>query len=338
MDQIDGFAFVYRRYGPPEVIERVPVQFEPPQTDNILIAVHAASVSSADWRLRSLCMPKGLGWLGRPAIGLFGPRKPVLGTECAGVVIATGPDVTRFQVGDPVIAFPGAALGAHASHLTISQNANVALKPDGLSFEEAAGLCFAGTTAYDYLMRKGALEKGDRILINGASGAVGLALVQLASGFGAHVTAVCSSGNADLVRKQGANDVMPYDLSEITAPTGGFDTVVDIAGNLGWRKAKDLLRSGGQMLLIAGHGRDMILGPAIARLSGKRLISGVAAEDKALFDEVIASAKAGCLRPVVDHIYTPEEMKEAHRRVESRRKQGVVIVKMSSDDGVAEFR
>ncbi len=328
MEQIDGTSFVYTRYGPPNVIYPAATQFSWPQVDQVLIKVHATSVSSADWRLRSLSMPKGLRWLGRPAVGIFGPRKKVLGTECAGVVIAIGEKVTRFAIGDEVIAFPGASLGAHATHLLIRQSGNIAHKPEAMSFEDAAGLSFAGTTAYDYLLHKGTVRQGDRVLVNGASGAVGLAVLQIAVDRGAKVTAVCSSQNTDLVREYGASDVIPYDKAEIPTHAQSFDVVVDVVGTLGWHKAKKLLRKGGLMLLIAGHAWDMIMGPLIARLAGYRLVSGVAGEDRALFEAVIDLAREGRLKPVIDHVFPFKEMTAAHKRVDSGRKRGAVIVRM----------
>lgn len=325
-------AYVYENYGGPEVVRCVTRPQPVPAAKEVLIEVHAASVSSADWRLRSLTMPQGLGWAGRLMVGIKGPRKPILGTECSGRIVAIGKAVAQFSVGDDVIVFPGAKLGAHATHLVMKEKANIALKPKSLTFEEAAGLSFAGTTAYDYLIRKGKVQEGERVLINGASGTVGLAAVQIAADLGAVVTGICSSGNSELVQSYGAAEVIAYDTSPTSASDGPFEVVVDVVGTLGWLGTKPLLRSGGRMLLIAGTAKDMIFGPLRARRSGHRLISGVAGEDRALFDAVLSMATEGKLRPVIDSTYEFAEMQAAHARVDSGRKRGAVIARMSKED------
>ena len=164
-----------------------------PDDDEVLVRVLATTVSSADWRLRSLHLPAGFGPLGRLAFGIRRPRKAVLGSERSGRVQAVGRDVTQFKVGDGVVAYPGARLGAHAKFCCVAAAGPIAIKPWNLSHEQAAALCFGGATMLDFY-RRAALQGGERVLVNGASGTVGSAAVQQARHKGAHVTAVCGKG------------------------------------------------------------------------------------------------------------------------------------------------
>ena len=185
-------AVVYERYGPPEVLRLVQLDKPVPKDREILIRIVATTVTSADWRLRSLSMPTGFGLLGRLFLGISRPRQPVLGSELAGVVEAVGRSVTRFKPGDEVFGFAGTGLGCHAEYRCMAEDGLVALKPSNLDFGEAAALPFGATTALDFF-RRAKLQKGERVLVNGASGSVGTAAVQLARHLGAEVTGVCLS-------------------------------------------------------------------------------------------------------------------------------------------------
>jgi NADPH:quinone reductase-like Zn-dependent oxidoreductase len=193
-------AIVYTKYGPPNVVALAEAPKPAPNDREVLIRIHATTVTTGDWRARSLNMPDGFGLFGRLFFGVFGPRKPILGTELAGEVEAVGHTVTRFKVGDQVFAFTGASYGCHAEHRTIGEDGLIALKPANLSFEEAATLSFGGTTALNFLRDKGGIKRGESVVIVGASGGVGTAAVQIAKHFGAEVTGVCSTTNLDLVR------------------------------------------------------------------------------------------------------------------------------------------
>src|SRR5688500_9289196 len=162
-------AAVYERYGPPEVVEIRDVPKPVPAPDEVLIRVHATTVSAADWRLRSLQLPRGFGPLARPMFGFRRPRKPVLGTELSGVIEQVGADVTEWRVGDAVIAFPGFGMGAHAEYLTMPADGRIAPKPSSVPFDQAAALCFGGLTALHFLRQTG-VRAGERELVNGASG------------------------------------------------------------------------------------------------------------------------------------------------------------------------
>lgn len=322
-------AYSYKKYGSPDVLEQVEVATPQPQPNEVLVRIFATTVSAGDWRARSLTMPKGLGFMGRLVFGITGPRKPILGTEFSGVVEAVGRDVTTFAPGDAVIGFPGAGFGAHAEFITMPADGKLVRKPEGISFADAAAIPFGGTTAYDFLINKADLQAGDTVLINGASGAVGSASVQIAKYLGAHVTAVCSGANADLVRHLGADRVIDYRAQNVTAPGDRYDMVVDTVGTLPWSQAKSAIRPGGKMVLIAGKTSDMLFGALKAALGRKKMVGGVASEHRDILQAVVDLAASGAFKPVIDRNYAFEDMKAAHAHVDTGRKRGNVVVRVA---------
>lgn len=320
------YAYTYSRYGPPEVLERAELPTPTPKTNEVLIRVYATTVSAGDWRARSLTMPAGMGLIGRLVFGVFGPRKPVLGTEFSGVVETIGTDVTLFQPGDAVIGFPGAGFGAHAQYIVMPADGKIVKKPDTVSFEAAAAIPFGATTAYDFLVNKGKIQAGERVLINGASGSVGSACVQLAKHLGAEVTGVCSAGNTELVRKIGADHVIDYTSQDFTTQGPKYDVVVDTVGSVPWSRARHALVPKGRMLLIAGSTSDMILGGLKARLQGKRLVGGVASESIDILRKAVGLVEDGHLQPVIDRCFGFSQMIAAHAHVDTGHKKGNVVV------------
>ncbi|MFO8125941.1 NAD(P)-dependent alcohol dehydrogenase [Yoonia sp.] len=321
-------AYVYKRYGPPEVLRQVTLPCPKPGETDVLVRIHAATVCSADWPLRSLTMPPGIGWMGRPAIGFFGPRKPVRGTEFAGTIAAVGAGDSQFKAGDQVLGFPGAALGAHAQYISMLSNGKILHKPANLSFAQAAALLFGAATAYDYLVNRGRVQSGEHIPINGANGSVGLTCVQIALLAGAQVTAVCSQRNRAFLRQLGVQETIDYHTTDFASRGRTYDVVVDTVGTAPWRRCSKVLRHGGHMLLISGKASDMLLGPLKARLAGKSLISGVAHELREILQDVVAMAASAALMPVIDREYPFGQMIEAHRYVDSGRKRGAVVIRM----------
>ncbi len=319
-------AYSYSRYGSPDVLEQVTLPTPIPQPNEVLVKIYATTVSAGDWRARSLTMPKGLGFMGRLVFGITEPRKPVLGTEFSGEVAAVGPEVTNFHPGDKVIGFPGASFGAHAEFITMPSDGKLVRKPDNISFEQAAAIPFGGTTAYDFLVNKAKLQPGAKLLINGASGSVGSACVQIAKHLGAHVTAVCSAKNAQMVTQLGADHVIDYKTQDVITDGVRYDTIVDAVSTVPWAQARHALRPGGQMVLIAGKTSDMLFGPLKARLAGKRLIGGVASERREIIAAVTHLAAQGIFQPVIGRNYPFDEMKAAHAHVDTGHKCGNVVV------------
>ncbi|MBU2867003.1 NAD(P)-dependent alcohol dehydrogenase [Pacificibacter marinus] len=320
------FAYSYTQYGSSDVITQVTLPQPIPKPNEVLIRIFATTVSAGDWRARSLIMPKGLGLMGRLVFGLHGPRKPILGTEFSGVIEEIGINVTNYQIGDAVIGFPGAAFGAHAEFITMPADGKLTLKPDNIGFEHAAAIPFGATTAYDFLVNKAKLQQGETVLINGASGSVGSACVQIAKHLGAHVTAVCSGGNAEIVRGLGADHVIDYRTQDVIEPGIQYDVVADTVGTLPWTRAKHAIRDGGKMVLIAGITSDMVLGGFKARLAGKKMVGGVASEHRDILEAVVKLAAQGVLQPVIDRSYAFDDMKAAHAHVDTGHKKGNVVV------------
>lgn len=213
-------AISYERYGPPEVLHLKEIEKPTPKDNELLIKVYATTITSGDWRVRSLNVPSGFRLIMRLVFGISKPRQSILGSELAGVVESVGKAVRNFQVGDHVFAFSDTSMGCHAEYKCMPEDGMVSLKPASLSFDEAAALSFGGTTALDFL-RRGKLQRGEKVLVNGASGGVGTAVVQLARHFGADVTGVCSTANLDLVASLGANHLIDYtkeDLRKMVKP------------------------------------------------------------------------------------------------------------------------
>jgi NADPH:quinone reductase-like Zn-dependent oxidoreductase len=318
-------AVVYERYGSPDVLHLEEVEAPTPADDEILIRIRATTVSSADWRARSMEMPAGFGAMGRLFFGIRKPRKPVLGTELAGDVVAVGTDVARFRVGESVFAFLGARFGCHAEYRCMPEDGPIAPKPANLSYEEAAALAFGGTTALDFF-RRAKLERGEKVLVNGASGAVGTAAVQLGRHFGAEVTGVCSGPNAELVRSLGADHVIDYTRADFTENGERYDVIVDTVGTAPYARSKGSLSERGRLLVVLGGLGDMLRAPWVALRGKQRIIAGPASERVDDLRTLAELAEAGAFRPVIDSTYPLERIRDAHRRVDSGRKRGSVVV------------
>ena len=318
-------AAIYERYGPPEdvVIREVPTPI--PGAGDVLIRIRATTVSTGDWRVRSLELPKGFGPFARLALGITRPRQPILGTELSGVIEAVGDGVQAFSVGDEVFAFADAKMGSHAEFRSIPANGLVARKPANLSFEQAAALSFGGMTMLGFF-RRGSLASGERVLVNGASGCVGSAAIQLARHFGAEVTAVCGPANVALVREVGAHHVIDYTQDDFAANGETYDLIVDTVGNANYSRVKRSLSKGGRLLAVLAELTDMLLSPLVAMTGGHRVIAGPALARVEELHRLAEIASAGAFTPVVDQVYRFEQIVDAHRRVETGRKRGSVVV------------
>lgn len=319
-------AAVVTRYGSPEVLSLREVPCPVPGPGQILIEVKATTVSVGDARVRARRVPSGMGFLMRLALGWNRPRQPIMGAECAGAVAAVGPGVTRFQPGDAVVAFPGVSLGAHAGFLCMREDGPVAHKPASLSFEQAAALLFGGTAAYHYLHHGAQVAQGDRVLVVGAAGAVGIAAVQLATLAGAHVTGVCSAGSAELVRSLGAQAIVDYGREDFAQQAQTYDVILDCVGDTPYRRCARILRPGGRLLRVVCGLGGLLAAPLQGRLSGHRVIAGVASERPEDVRHLVALAEAGRYRAVIDSTFPFERIAEAHARVDTGHKHGSVVV------------
>lgn len=322
-------AIVYSQYGPPDVLTLKEVEKPVPKSNEILIKVHATTVTSGDCRVRSLNVPTGFGLISRLALGVSKPRQPVLGMELAGEICAVGKDVRKFKVGDHVFAFSGTAMGCYAEYKCMPENGRVSLKPSNLTHEEAAALSFGGTTALDFF-RRGKLQSGERVLVNGASGGVGTAALQLAKHFGAETTAVCSAANFEIAKSLGATRVIDYTKEDFTRNGETYDVIVDTVGTAPYSRCKGSLKEGGRLLLVLATLPQMLQVPWVSLTGNKKIIAGPVAERAEDVRFIAELAEAGTFRPVIDRRYPFEQIVEAHRYVETGRKRGNVVVTMTS--------
>jgi NADPH:quinone reductase-like Zn-dependent oxidoreductase len=317
-------AAVYHRYGPPDVVAITDLPKPAPAQNEVLIRIHATTVSTGDWRARSLQMPPGFNLLGRLVFGLLGPRRPILGTELSGVVEAVGSSATKFRTGDEVFAFPGEAYGCHAEYRTMGEDGPIALKPASLDHAEAASLSFGGITALGFLRDKGRIKSGDKVLIVGASGAVGSAAVQLARHFGATVTAVCSATNMDLVRSIGAAMVIDYKTRDFAVSGDTWDIILDTTGTVSFDRAERALAPGGRLLVVLASLAQSMARPSA--VDGKRVIAGMVTTRVEDLQFLATLAAAGELRPVIDRLYPLADVAQAHAYVDTGRKRGSVVL------------
>lgn len=291
-----------------------------PRAGELLVESRATTVNSGDARLRALRVPRGMSALVRLTMGVTKPRRPVLGFEVAGRVTEVASNVTAFQPGDRVVASRGFKFGCHAEYITVGEHGQVARIPDNVSDDAAVALCFGGSTALHFFERA-KLSAGDSVLINGASGAVGVIAVQLAKHRGAEVTAVCSSANVDLVRGLGADHVIDYTTQDFTQNGQRYDVIMDTHGNAPYARVKDSLQPGGRFLLVVGD-----LFQTAAAMWQRATIGGTGKVTGDTYRTLMSLAEQGVLRPVIDTVLPFEQIVEAHRRVDSGHKVGSIVL------------
>src|SRR5438105_1860643 len=239
-------AAVYNRYGPPDVVHVEDVATPVHKDNEVLVRIHATTICAADWRLR-----KADPFLVRLFNGLWRPRRHILGAELAGTIEAVGKSVTRFRAGDDVFGSTGFKFGAHAEYICLPEDRALETKPRNMTHEEAAAVMFGATSALSFL-RRAKIQAGQRVLIYGASGTVGVFAVQLAKHFGAHVTGVCSTANLALVQSLGADAVVDYTREDFSAAGRVYDIVFDTVGKSGFSRTMRSLKRGGAYVLIGG--------------------------------------------------------------------------------------
>jgi len=314
-------AVIYTKYGSPEVLHLKEVEKPTPKANEVLIRIYATSVTSGDVRMR-----KADPWFVRLMLGLTRPKITILGVVLAGEIEAIGKDVTLFKEGDPVYGMTIKHFGAYAEYKCLPEDGILALKPVSLTYKEAAAMPFGDTTALHFL-RKAKLKAGQKILIYGASGAVGTSAVQLSKYFGAEVTGVCSTANVAMVKSLGADKVIDYTKEDFSKNGEVFDIIFDTVGRSPFSASVKSLKKNGYYLRVV----HMALSPVIRGLwisltSGKKVIGGVAnvkAENLVFLNNLIEAVQ---LKPVIDRTYPLEEIVEAHQYVEQGHKKGNVVI------------
>jgi NADPH:quinone reductase-like Zn-dependent oxidoreductase len=318
-------AIVCTKYGPPEVLQLKEIEKPAPKEDEVLVKIHATSVHIGDWRLRSFTVPPLFRLPFRLSVGFRGPRKKILGSELAGEVEAVGKNVNRFTPGDQVFGDAGAVMGTYAEYVCLPEKAILAPKPENFTFEEAAAGPVSTLAALFYL-RKGGIQSGQKVLVNGASGALGTAGVQLAKYFGADVTGVCSTVNMELVTSLGADEVIDYTKEDFTKNGQPYDIIFDAVGKKSFSQCKGSLKPGGVYLLSVPTLAILVQTLWTSMVGDKKAILGVpksTSEDLNFLKELM---EAGMLKPVIDRTYPLEQMVEAHRYVDKGHKKGNVVI------------
>jgi NADPH:quinone reductase-like Zn-dependent oxidoreductase len=312
-------AVIVDRYGPPDVARVVEVPRPSPRKDEVLVRVVAAAVTSGDARIRGARFPSGFGLPARLAFGLRGPRRRILGNVFSGIIEDVGPGVANVAPGHAVCGMTGISMGAHAEYVSVAAR-RVAAVPSGVSHSDAAGLLFGGSTALYFLRDKASVRPAMRVLINGASGAVGSNAVQLAKHFGATVTGVTRASNADFVRRLGAGRVIDYAIDDITNAPERFDVVFDAVGNLSMASGRRLLRDGGVLVLAVASLWDTLR-------ARRGVVAGSAPERAADFERLLQLVAANELTVVVDRTFPLDHIGDAYRLVDSGHKRGNVILR-----------
>jgi len=321
-------AIVYTKYGPPDVLQLKEVAKPTPKDNEVLIKIYATTVNRTDCAIR-----KAAPFISRFITGLIRPKKTILGTEFAGKIEAVGKDVTSFKVGDKVFGFSGNDFGAHAEYMIMREEGSLTTMPANMTYEEAAPSTEGAHYALSFI-RKANMQSGQRILINGATGAIGSAAVQLVKYFGADVTAVCNTKNMALVKSLGADKVIDYTKEDFTKDDQMYDAVFDTVGKSTFSRCKPLLKPGG--IYISSELGYMAQNPILA------LVTPIIGNKKVMFpipkhsDENIVLFKklieAGKFKGVIDRCYPLEEIVEAYKYVETGQKTGNVVITVAHNN------
>ena len=322
-------ACIYEEYGPAEVVTVGEVARPEVKADEVLVRVHAASVTTADWRFRRAAFPGGFALAGRLMLGLFRPRNPVLGMDFAGTVVATGKDVTRFRLGDRVFGSTNPMRrGAHAEYVAVKESDAVAHTPASLTHAQAAAIPFGGNSGLAFIRDFGRVQPGHRVLIVGASGGVGVWAVQIARHLGAEVTGVCSTRNLELVRSLGAHHVVDYTTGQLGEPGKQYDLIFDTVGVTTFAGCKAALTEKGLYLPLNSGLAEMGQALLTAFSRGKRVKHAISKNTREGLEALLTLIASGAIKPVIDAVYPMNQIVAAHRHVEGRHRSGSVVVTM----------
>jgi NADPH:quinone reductase-like Zn-dependent oxidoreductase len=322
-------AAVHTSYGPPDVVRISDVEKPTAKDNEVLVKVHATTVNRTDCGFRA-----AKPFIVRFFTGLVRPRVTVLGNEFAGDVEAVGSGVTAFEVGDSVFGFNGASFGAHAEYMVISEDGLLATMPANLSYEEAA----ASTEGSHYalsLIRKAKVRSGQDVLVNGATGAIGSAAVQLLKNLDAHVTAVCAAEYAELVRGLGADRVIDYTAEDFTKDEQTYDVVLDAVGKSSFGRSRRLLKPGGSYLStdLGPLSQNPILALITPLLGGRKVMFPIPGEDQEIVRYLKKQIESGAFKPLIDRRYPLDRIVEAYRYVETGQKIGNVVISVEPAGG-----
>ncbi len=326
-------AIVYTEYGPPDVLHLTEVEKPTPKDNEVLIRVHATSVNFGDTMARNFRaisprefnMPFIFWLLTKISFGLKQPKITILGSEFAGEIKAVGKDVKRFKKGDQVFGYPGQSFGAYAEYLCLPENGVLAIKPANMTYEEAAVVPYGAIMALN-LLHKMNIQPGQKVLVNGASGGIGSAAVQIAKYFGAEVTGVCGTPRLDFVKSLGADQVIDYTKEDFTQNGETYDLIFDILGKSSFSVCQNSLKPNGILLFASFKMKQLFQMLRTSKSGGKKVICAIAPgslEDLLSVKELI---EAGKIKVIIDKRYPLEQAAEAHRYVEMGHKKGNVVI------------
>ena len=324
-------AIVYTKYGPPDVLQLKEVEKPAPKENEILVKVKATTVTVADIRARSFTVPRPVWLVARIALGFRQPKKEILGMELAGEVESVGKDVKRFKEGDQVFAATLAGFGAYAEYKCLPEDGPVSIKPSNITYEESAAIPIGARTAL-FFLRKANIQRGQKVLVYGASGSVGTYAVQIAKFFGANVTGVCSTKNMELVKSLGADEVIDYTTDDFSSKGEIYDVIFDTVGKSSFSGCMKSLKKDGTYINLT------VLLPGVRMLwtkltTSKKLILGQnSPETFEALNFLKELVETGKLKVVIDRYYAFEEIVEAHRYVEKGHKKGNVVINVEHNN------
>jgi NADPH:quinone reductase-like Zn-dependent oxidoreductase len=329
-------AIVWTKYGPPDVLQLREVEKPTPKEDEVLIRIHATTVTAGDCELRSLKLPLLMSLPLRIWIGFRKPKRNTIpGTELAGEIEAVGKDVTRFKEGDQVFGSVSMGFGANAEYICLPEKpgeteGGMAIKPANMTYEEAATVPFGGRDALHFL-RLGNIQSGQKILINGAGGSIGTFAVQLAKHYGAEVTAVDSTAKLDMLRSLGADHVVDYTQQDFTTTGEIYDVIFDVIGKISFSRSSKSIKQDGTYLL-ANPVSQMITGLWTRMTSSKQVLMQTSSGTIGHLNFLRGLIEEGKIRTVIDRRYPLEQIAEAHRYVETGQKKGNVVITVVPND------
>ena len=326
-------AIKYTEYGPPEVLKLTELEKPIPKDNEILIKIHATTVNYGDLTARNFKnipankfnMPLPLMIPARIMFGFSKPKKGILGSEFAGEIEAVGKDVKRFKEGDKVFGYRGQAMGCYAEYLAMPEKGAVALKPENMTFEEAASIPYGALMAMN-LLKKVKINSSSKVLVNGASGGIGSAAVQLLRHYGAEVTGVAGTPRLNFVKSLGADIVIDYKKEDFTKNGESYDIIFDVLNKSKFRNAKKALHETGIYFPVSFKTREMLQSFGMRFFNGRKVVFGLAAEKSEDLDTIRDLVEQGKMKTSIDKVFTLEQAAEAHEYVESGRKQGNVVI------------
>ncbi len=330
-------AITYHHYGPPAVLHLTTVPKPKIKSGEVLVKVRAVAVTAADSRLRGARFPAGFNLIARLIFGITAPRQQILGSSFSGEVVAVGEKVSKFAVGDAVFGMKGFSLGAYAEFLKISQDQAMVKKPQSLSHPQAAALTFGGTTALFFLRDLAQVKYGQRVLVNGASGAVGSSAVQIAKALGGVVTAVCGPKNLQLVASLGVDQVLDYTQVDVRQQSSQYDVVLDAVGNVTFADCERIIKPNGKCLLVVAGLPKMLQAVIHTHRSPKGIsyLTGTASETKKDIQFLTDLCAQGKLDPVLSKVFPFDQVVEAHQLVDTGHKVGNIVLDL---DGLGEMK